>query len=90
MNNYKRLGLLLALSMLVAVPVIAQSTTPSTNSPQELLDLDLKAQENRTHFLTPSTPTVTKTIDIDDADEVTIVFGSPSKTLKIELTSPSG
>ncbi len=90
MNNYKRLGLLLALSMLVAVPVIAQSTTPSTNSQQELLDLDLKAQENRTHFLTPSTPTVTKTIDIDDADEVTIVFGSPSKTLKIELTSPSG
>ncbi len=90
MNNYKRLGLLLFLSMLVAVPVIAQSTSPSTNSQQELLDLDLKAQENRTHFLTPSTPTVTKTIDIDDADEVNIVFGSPSKTLKIELTSPSG
>lgn len=90
MNNYKRLGLLLALSVLAAVPVLAQSTTPSPNSQQELLDLNLLAQENRTHFLTPSVSTITKTIDIDDANEVKIVFGSPSKTLKIELVSPSG
>lgn len=90
MNKYKRLGLLLALSVLTAVPVMAQSTTPSTDSQQEPLDLDLIAQVNRTHLLTPSASTVTETINIDDADEVNIIFGSPSKTLKIELVSPSG
>ena len=90
MNKYKRYGLLLALSVLAAVPVMAQSTTPSTDSQQEPINLDLLAQVNRYHLLTPTVPIVTKTIDIDDANEVNIIFGSPSTTLKIELISPSG
>lgn len=90
MQNYKRLGLLLALSVAVAAPVVAQSTSPSPNGQPEPLKLDLLAQVNRTYLLTPTVPTVTDTINIDDADEINIGFGSPSKTLKIELISPSG
>ncbi|WP_009630497.1 choice-of-anchor X domain-containing protein [Synechocystis sp. PCC 7509] len=70
--------------------MVAQSTSPSPNSQPEPLKFDLLAQVNRTHLLTPTLPTVTDTINIDDADEVNIGFGSPSKTLKIELISPSG
>ena len=88
--KHKNFGWLLALSVLAAAPAMAQSTTPSTDSNQESIALDLTAQVNRTHFLTPSAPALENTIDIDDANEVNIIFGSPSKTLKIELTSPSG
>jgi len=90
MKKYQRFAWLLALSVLAAVPVMAQSTTPSTTANQEdKFDLNLLAQLHRLHYLTPSAPTFEATIDIDDADEVNIVFGSPSKTLKIELISPS-
>jgi len=54
MNKYKRLGLLLALSVLAAVPAMAQSTSPSTTANQQGIDLNLIAQVNRTHLLTPS------------------------------------
>jgi hypothetical protein len=90
MRKYKSFGSLLALSMLAATPVIAQSTSPSTTSTEDTIQLDLTAQVNRTYLLTPSAPTVEETINIDDTDEVNVVFGSPSKTLKIELISPSG
>ncbi|KJH73100.1 choice-of-anchor X domain-containing protein [Aliterella atlantica] len=90
MHNFKRLGLLLALSVLAAVPVVAQSTSPSSSSQQEVVNFNLIAQVNRFHLLTPTVPTLTQTIDIDDTNEVTLGFGSPSKTLKIELISPSG
>lgn len=84
MQNYKRLGLLV-LAIAVA-PVIAQSP----NSQQAQFDLNLSAQVNRTYLLNPTATTVTDTINIDDTDKVNISFGSPSKTLKIELISPSG
>ncbi len=61
MQNYKRLGLLLALSVAVAAPVVAQSTGPSPNSQQEPLNLNLLAQVNRYHSLTATVPTVTDT-----------------------------
>lgn len=86
MKKYKCYGLLLALSLLVALPVGAQSTTPK----EEQINLNVVAQVSRNHLITPSDPTVTETIAIDDADEVNIIFGSSSKTLKIELISPSG
>jgi hypothetical protein len=50
----------------------------------------LLAQLHRIHYLTPLAPTFEGTIDIDDADEANVVFGSPSKLFKIELISPSG
>lgn len=91
MKKYKRFAWLLALSVLAAAPVMAQSTTPDTTANNEdAFDLNLLAQLHRIHYLTPSAPTFEATIDIDDADEVNVVFGSPSKTLKIELISPSG
>lgn len=91
MKNYKRFAWLLALSVFAAAPAMAQSTTPSTTANQEEgFDLNLLAQLHRIHYLTPSAPTFEGTIDIDDADEINLIFGSPSKTLKIELISPSG
>jgi hypothetical protein len=86
MKSYKRIGLLLALPLLVALPVVAQSTTPT----EEKIQLNLMAQANRVHTLAPSAPIVEETIAIDEAGQVELIFGSPSKTLKIELISPSG
>ena len=90
MKNYKRYGWLLALSVLAALPVMAQSTTSSIEQKEKAIDLNLIAQVNRNYLLTPSAPRLEKTINIDEADEVNIIFGSPSKTLSIELISPSG
>lgn len=86
MKKYKRYGLLLVLSLLAAVPVVAQSISPQ----QEQFNINLIAQVNRNYLLTSSKPIATETMAIDDADEVNIIFGSSSKTLKIELISPSG
>lgn len=86
MQNYKRLGLLLVLFLAAIAPVIAQSP----NLQQAQLDLNLNAQVNRTHLLSPKATIVTDTINIDDTDRVNIGFYSRSKTLKIELISPSG
>lgn len=82
MQNYKRLGLLLVLS----IGAIAQSSTLL----QKQFNFNLNAQVNRTHLLTPTVSTITDTISIDNAEEVKIGFGNSSKTLKIELISPSG
>lgn len=43
MRKYTRYGLLLALSLLAAVAVIAQSTTPFTDSNQAPINLNLMA-----------------------------------------------
>lgn len=63
MQNYKRLGLLLVLFVAVVTPLLAQSTSPSSNSQPEPLKFDLLAQVNRTHLLTPALPTFTDTIN---------------------------
>lgn len=86
LNTFKRIGLLLTLSLLSVVPASAQST----NSTENKIQLGLMAQIAQIHLLTPSAPTLNATIDIDAAQKVNIIFGSPSKTLNIELISPSG
>ena len=74
MRKYKRYGSLLALSLLAAIPVGAQSIDPPT---EDQFNLNLIAQINRNHLLTPSDSTVEETIVIDNAQEVKLIFGSP-------------
>ena len=56
----------------------------------EEINLNLTAQLQQTHFLTPSATSISDTIIIDDASEAVVIFGSASKTLNIELVDPNG
>lgn len=80
-NTYDKLLLPLAALLLAAAPSLA--------APREAtVEIDLVAHQADTIVLTPAQPTQTGLIRIDDASTVTVIFGSASKTLSIELISP--
>ncbi|HVS01015.1 MAG TPA: choice-of-anchor X domain-containing protein [Thermoanaerobaculia bacterium] len=76
---------LLGLSLLgtASVPAIAQVR-------EEQVEVELLAAIDRVHLLDPAAPSVTGTVKLDSAATVRLVFGSPSKTLDIDLTAPDG
>jgi hypothetical protein len=82
-NTYDKLLLSLAALLLAAAPGWAGTR-------EQALEIDLVAHQSDRVLLTPGQPTQTGTLRIDDADTVTVIFASPSKTLSIELISPLG
>lgn len=52
--------------------------------------LDLTAQVLRQHVLTPGAPFLSGTFPIEEVESFSVVFGSPSQTLEIELIAPDG
>lgn len=54
------------------------------------VEVDLRAEVHRVHLLEPGAQVVSGEVLVDSAESVRWVFGSPSKTLEIELTSPNG
>lgn len=80
-------------SLIIMLAMSALSLTGGQVSAQpheEQITLELRSQVRRTHILTPASPTFTAQIVLEDVDTARWIFGSPSKTLAIELVAPNG
>lgn len=77
--------LLVAIATCLGTPIRAQRGVE-----ERQITLGLSAHVSRSYLLNPATPQVQDTVLIDEAEEVTLVFGSASKTLEIVLTAPTG
>ena len=76
-------------SMLTAILLFIMSSQV-VQSKEDQLTMNLSAMVNRTHLLTPTSPSVTDNIKVDSAETVSLIFGSASKTLAINLIAPNG
>lgn len=79
---FKAFLILLSLNLFVVIEVTAARDDQVT--------LDLRAWVVRTHFLTSSAQSVMGTLVIDNAEKATLIFGSASKTLAIDIINPGG
>lgn len=75
--------------LLLSLAVLSLAGAPAwAGTRQGSLDVDLASHQADVILLTPDQPTHTGILRIDDAEAVTVIFASVSKTLTIELISP--
>ncbi len=76
---------LLLLAMCLAVAALAQPA-----SAQGTGTVQLTTASSRTEFLTPAQTQITGSIVLDEPSQAFLLFGSPSNSFQVELTSPGG
>jgi hypothetical protein len=75
------------LAFVLLLPTFWQAVSAQT---LESVPLNLHSQISRTHVLKPSISSITASLTVDSTPSMTLVFGSASKTLDIDLLTPGG